>query len=122
MADPPDPARYCNPDLRAMSSNERHDHHHDYDQGGGHRLRAGHSHGPTNFGSAFAISAVLNIALVIVQIIYGVIANSVALLADAGHNFGDVLGLLLAWAAYGASQWRPTKRYKIGRASCRERG
>jgi cobalt-zinc-cadmium efflux system protein len=56
----------------------------------------------------------LNIGLVIAQVIYGIIANSVALLADAGHNFGDVLGLLLAWAAYGAAQWRPTKRYTYG--------
>jgi cobalt-zinc-cadmium efflux system protein len=93
-----------------MSSNHRHDHHHDHDKVGGRR----HSHAPTNFGSAFAISAVLNIGLVIAQVIYGVLANSVALLADAGHNFGDVLGLLLAWAAYGASQWRPTKRYTYG--------
>src|SRR5262245_66586179 len=124
MCRPPTLARQLNLGLRAMSSNERHDHHHDSDQGDRHRHRhdVGHSHAPANFGSAFAISAVLNIALVIVQVIYGVIANSVALLANAGHNFGDVLGLLLAWAAYGASQWRPTKRYKIGRASCRERG
>src|SRR5262245_52161433 len=99
-----------------MSSNDRHDHHQDHYQSGGHGHRHGprHSHAPTSFGGAFAISAILNIALVIAQVIFGVIANSVALLADAGHNFGDVLGLLLAWAAYGASQWRPTKRYTYG--------
>src|SRR5262245_9064165 len=99
-----------------MNSNHRHDHHHDHGQnaGHGHRHDPGHSHAPTNFGSAFAISAVLNIGLLLAEVIYCVLANSVALLADAGHNFGDVLGLLLAWAAYGASQWRPTKRYTYG--------
>lgn len=116
MAGPLNFARYRNSGLREMSSNDRHDHHQDHDERGGHGHRHGprHSHAPTSFGSAFAISAILNIALVIAQVIFGVIANSVALLADAGHNFGDVLGLLLAWAAYGASQWRPTKRYTYG--------
>jgi cobalt-zinc-cadmium efflux system protein len=41
-------------------------------------------------------------------------AHSVALLADAGHNFGDVVGLLLAWAAHSAAQKRPTERYTYG--------
>jgi len=65
-----------------------HDHEHDHGHGG-----TGHVHAPTNFGRAFAIAAVLNIVLVIAQVTYGILANSVALLADAGHNFGDVLGL-----------------------------
>lgn len=89
-----------------------HDHHddgHDHSHGG-----IGHVHAPTNFGRAFAIAAVLNIILVITQVIYGVAANSVALLADAGHNFGDVLGLLLAWGAHSMAQWQPTKRYTYG--------
>lgn len=75
-----------------------HEHHHDDGHDHGHG-GIGHVHAPTNFGRAFAIAAVLNIVLVITQVIYGVAANSVALLADAGHNFGDVLGLLLAWGA-----------------------
>ena len=58
-----------------------------------------HDHAPKNFGPAFAAAALLNIALVVAQIIYGLSAHSIALLADAGHNFGDVLGLLLAWLA-----------------------
>ena len=86
-----------------------HDHHaHEHHHG------AGHAHAPTNFGHAFAIAAVLNIVLVITQVIYGVLANSVALLADAGHNFGDVLGLLLAWGAHSMARWQPTKRYTYG--------
>ena len=42
------------------------------------------------------------------------LANSVALIADAGHNLGDVLGLLLAWGAHGMARWLPTKRYTYG--------
>jgi cobalt-zinc-cadmium efflux system protein len=69
---------------------------------------------PTDFGSAFAIAASLNITLVVAQVVFGVLANSVALIADAGHNLGDVLGLLLAWGAHGMARWQPTKRYTYG--------
>jgi len=86
-----------------------HDHDHEHRHGG-----VGHGHAPTNFGRAFAIAAVLNIALVVAQVTYGLLANSVALLADAGHNFGDVLGLLLAWGAHSMAQWLPTRRYTYG--------
>jgi cobalt-zinc-cadmium efflux system protein len=68
-------------------AHDQHDHHN-------------HAHGVTNFGAAFAIATALNLALVVAQIVYGLAANSVALLADAGHNFGDALGLVLAWGAY----------------------
>jgi cobalt-zinc-cadmium efflux system protein len=74
----------------------------------------GHAHDPVNFGRTFALAAGLNIALVIAQVIYGLLANSVALLADAGHNFGDVLGLLLAWGASHMAKWHPTSRYTYG--------
>jgi cobalt-zinc-cadmium efflux system protein len=87
----------------------RHEHH-DHGTHAGH----GHSHAPASFGHAFAIAAALNITLVVAQIVFGVLAHSVALIADAGHNFGDVLGLLLAWGAHGLAQWRPTKRYTYG--------
>jgi len=90
-----------------------HDHHHDDRHDHGHG-GIGHVHAPTNFGPAFAIAAVLNIALVVAQVTYGLLANSVALLADAGHNFGDVLGLLLAWGAHSMAQWLPTRRYTYG--------
>ena len=80
-----------------------HDHHHH-----------GHYHGSVDFGHAFAVAATLNIALVIAQVVFGVLANSVALIADAGHNLGDVLGLLLAWGAHGMARWQPTKRYTYG--------
>jgi cobalt-zinc-cadmium efflux system protein len=73
-----------------------------------------HIHAPAQFGRAFAVAAFLNIGLVIAQVIYGVLAHSVALLADAGHNFGDVLGLFLAWGAHAMSNSQPTKRYTYG--------
>ncbi len=59
----------------------------------------GHSHAPASFGKAFAIGIVLNAGYVVAEIIYGRLAHSVALVADAGHNLGDVLGLLFAWGA-----------------------
>ncbi|MGH2551405.1 MAG: cation diffusion facilitator family transporter [Thermomicrobiales bacterium] len=58
-----------------------------------------HDHGASNFNRAFAIGIGLNLAFVAVEATYGLIANSLALVADAGHNFSDVLGLVLAWIA-----------------------
>jgi cobalt-zinc-cadmium efflux system protein len=82
----------------------------------GHSHNRGHGHaGPTAvFGAAFAVAAALNLTLVVVQAIYGVLAHSMALLADAGHNAGDVLALLLAWATHALSRRRPTERYTYG--------
>jgi cobalt-zinc-cadmium efflux system protein len=88
--------------------NDHDDHHH------GHDDHHGHDHALTDFGRAFAIAATLNVALVVAQVVFGVLANSVALIADAGHNLGDVLGLLLAWGAHGMARWQPTKRYTYG--------
>ena len=92
-------------------SNAHLDHVHDHDEYHDH---GGLNHGPEDFGRAFAVAAVLNIALVVAQVAFGVFANSVALIADAGHNLGDVLGLLLAWGAHGMARWQPTKRYTYG--------
>jgi cobalt-zinc-cadmium efflux system protein len=80
---------------------------------GGH-FHAGDDHAPRDFGSAFAIATVLNLALVVLQVVYGILADSVALLADAGHNFGDAVGLILAWGAHTMARWRPTSRYTYG--------
>lgn len=98
-------------------SDQKHDHDHEHHHDDGHdhgNDKVGHVHAPTNFGRAFAIAAVLNIVLVIAQVVYGLSANSMALLADAGHNFGDVLGLLLAWGAHSVARWLPTQRYTYG--------
>jgi len=59
----------------------------------------GHVHAPADFGRAFAIGVLLNSAFVLVEAVFGVLSGSMALLADAGHNLSDVLGLLIAWGA-----------------------
>jgi len=87
-------------------------HGHDHD-GEGHAHGWAH-HAPADFNRAFALAVALNSMLVLAQVIYGVVANSVALLADAGHNFADVLGLLLAWGAHGVARWQPTHRFTYG--------
>lgn len=73
----------------------------------------GHHHGG-DFGRAFAIGIVLNIGFVAVEATYGFIANSMALLADAGHNLSDVLGLLLAWGATMLARRPPSRRFSYG--------
>src|SRR5258708_6765034 len=93
-----------------------HDHdHHDHDHGHHHEpSRMGHVHAPANFGEAFAIGIILNITYVIIEAAYGFISNSVALLADAGHNLGDVLGLLVAWIAAVLVKRAPSARFTYG--------
>src|SRR5690242_2314359 len=73
-----------------------------------------HSHAPQHFGGAFALATVLNLGLVAAQVVYGLSAHSVALLADAGHNFGDALGLVLAWGAHVLARARPTAHFTYG--------
>jgi len=63
---------------------------------------------------AFAISVVLNSLFVVIEFVYGFIANSTALMADAGHNLSDVLGLLLAWGAAMLAKSAPNGRYTYG--------
>lgn len=74
----------------------------------------GHSHAPASFGRAFAIGTALNIGFVIVEAVYGILAGSMALLADAGHNLSDVLGLVIAWGAAILAKRSPTARYTYG--------
>ncbi len=75
---------------------------------------AGHSHGPARHDRAFAIGISVNIAFVVVEALYGWRVDSLALLADAGHNLGDVLGLVLAWAGAFAGRLAPDERYTWG--------
>ena len=79
-----------------------------------HHDHAGHSHGAANYGKAFAIGVSLNLTYVIVQVVFGIRANSVALLADAAHNLSDVPGLALAWGAIVLAKRRPTQRFTYG--------
>jgi cobalt-zinc-cadmium efflux system protein len=95
----------------AQMSGTRHDHgHNDHEHGHAH----GHAHAPASFGKAFAIGVGLNSGFVVLEVIYGLLGNSVALLSDAGHNLGDVLGLLVAWTASVLARRAPTARYTYG--------
>jgi cobalt-zinc-cadmium efflux system protein len=86
-----------------------HDHSH-----AGHEHGHTHAHAPRDFSRAFAVGVALNVGFVAVEAAYGFIANSLALLADAGHNLSDVLGLLLAWGAAALVKRRPTARHTYG--------
>ncbi|MCF6358135.1 MAG: cation diffusion facilitator family transporter, partial [Draconibacterium sp.] len=76
-----------------------------------------HSHEHTNlntYGKAFSIGIGLNILFVAVEIFYGLMANSSALLADAGHNASDVLSLIFAWMAIWLATKKPKGKYTYG--------
>jgi cobalt-zinc-cadmium efflux system protein len=89
-------------------------HHHGHDHGHGRRHGHGHAHHPAEFGRAFAIGIVLNLAFVAVEAAYGFWANSMALLADAGHNLSDVLGLATAWVGATLAKRPPSRRFSYG--------
>lgn len=71
-------------------------------------------HAPASFGTAFAVGTALNAAFVAAQVFYGLRVNSMALLADAVHNLGDVLGLLIAWGAAVLARRVPTRARTYG--------
>ena len=73
-----------------------------------------HSHAPANFNAAFAIGIMLNIAFVAIEGFYGWKVDSLALLADAGHNLSDVIGLVLAWGGVLAGKLQPDARHTYG--------
>ncbi len=81
-----------------------HDHHHHHS----------HTHPPPDFGAAFAIGVTLNLGFVVTEAVFGLIAGSLGLLADAGHNLADVFSLLLAWSALWLSRRPPTRRRTYG--------
>jgi cobalt-zinc-cadmium efflux system protein len=83
--------------------------HHDH-----HHHSHAHSHAPRDFGRAFAIGTLLNLAFVAVEGGAGVWTGSVALLADAGHNLSDVLGLLIAWGGAELAKRPTSKRFTYG--------
>jgi cobalt-zinc-cadmium efflux system protein len=78
----------------------------------------GHEHNHAvahrTLGAVFALGVALNLVFVLVEAAYGVIGHSVALLADAGHNLGDVLGLAIAWGASVLARRGPSHRYTYG--------
>jgi len=87
--------------------------HHHHNHGAGGHAHA-HSHAPTDFGRSFAIGIALNLGYCVVEAVFGLLAGSLALLADAGHNLSDVLGLLLAWGAASLARRGPTPRRTYG--------
>lgn len=111
----------------------QHEHHHDdHGHGHGHAPEHGHAHktghahhahgghhghahgNPHQAGRAFALAIALNTVFVGVEFGYGLLANSTALMADAGHNLSDVLGLALAWLAAVLSRRAPSERFTFG--------
>jgi len=102
---------------------DQHGHGHDHDHGHGHghghdhhhhHGPGGHSHAPKDFGKAFAIGAALNIGFVVAETVAGLMTHSLALLADAGHNLSDVLGLFMAWGAVILAKKAPGGRHTYG--------
>lgn len=89
---------------------ERHGHANDHSDHAGHS----HSHAPKDFGPAFLIGIALNTAFVVVEAACGFLYDSMALVADAGHNLSDVLALVLAWGASVAAKRPPTDRFTYG--------
>jgi cobalt-zinc-cadmium efflux system protein len=73
-----------------------------------------HSHAPKTYTRAFQIGIGLNIGFVLIEVAFGLTTQSLALLADAGHNLSDVLGLLLAWGASYLAQLPPNQTYTYG--------
>jgi cobalt-zinc-cadmium efflux system protein len=80
-----------------------HNHHHHH-----HAIRS------RNLSNAFKIGITLNVIFIVVEIVYGFLANSMALVADAGHNFSDVLALIFSWIAVKLSERKPTLRFTYG--------
>ncbi len=91
-----------------------HSHSHDGEHPSHDHAGHAHSHAPQDFGRAFLIAVGLNTAFVVIEAAFGFIANSTALIADAGHNLSDVLGLVVAWIAAILARRAPTPRLTYG--------
>jgi len=89
-------------------------HSHSHEQGHSHAHGHGHSHAPASFGMAFAVGIGLNTGFLLIETFYGFYANSMALVADAGHNLSDVLGLIVAWAGATMARTSATPRFTYG--------
>jgi len=95
-----------------MSAGQHHSHGHFPHS---HHDRHGpHGHMPANFSRAFALGIALNTIYIIVEVVFGLLAGSMALLADAGHNLSDVLGLAVAWAGAELAKRPPSKQFTYG--------
>ena len=101
--------------FHAHGAGHSHDREQDHDHSHGHHGH-GHSHGfqPGSHNRAFAIGVSLNVAFVVVEAAFGFLSDSMALVADAGHNLSDVLGLLIAWGASVLAARPPSARFTYG--------
>ncbi|MEH6757534.1 MAG: cation diffusion facilitator family transporter [Parasphingorhabdus sp.] len=91
-----------------------HHHHSGHAHHSHHDRHGAHGHMPTDFSRAFAFGIMLNIIYIVVEVAYGLASGSMALLADAGHNLSDVLGLAVAWAGAALSKRPPSKQFTYG--------
>ena len=93
-----------------------HPHNHNHDHGHAHHSHDphGHDHALPSQGRAFGIGIALNLGFVLIEAYYGWVTGSLALLADAAHNLGDVGGLLLAWAAFAAARLKSSDHKTYG--------
>ncbi|MFJ1269507.1 cation diffusion facilitator family transporter [Legionella lytica] len=87
--------------MSTHSHSDGHDHHN-------------HSHGPVTYDRAFLIAIIANGLFVLLQIVFAYLSNSTSLLADAFHNLGDVLSLVLAWIATSLMKRAPTMKATYG--------
>ncbi|MDF3624980.1 cation diffusion facilitator family transporter [Brytella acorum] len=105
----------CGPDAGHGHDHSSHDHDHDHDHDHhDHGLFGHHHHEPASYGAAFAIGITLNVVYVMAEALWGFWAHALALLADAGHNLSDVLGLAAAWLAHRLAQRAPSTRFTYG--------
>jgi cobalt-zinc-cadmium efflux system protein len=74
----------------------------------------GHSHHPADFSNAFALGIALNVAIVLLEAVFGFVSGSMALIADAGHNLSDGLGLVVGWAGAVMARRSPSRRFTYG--------
>ena len=80
----------------------------------GHGHGHGHGHAPDDFTRAFALGIVLNVGIVLIELIYGFVGNSMSLVADGGHNLSDVLGLVVGWAGAVMAKRSPSPKFTYG--------
>lgn len=73
-----------------------------------------HQHGSSNIGNAFKIGILINVAFIAIEVGFGILSNSTALIADAGHNLSDVLALAFSWFAILVSNRKPNLRFTYG--------
>src|SRR5256885_7342716 len=93
---------------RVVAHSQAHDH-------GAHaHLHVHHHAGRSDYGRAFAVGIVLNLAYVAAEAVFSALSGSLALLADAGHNLSDVLALGLSWGAAMLSRRQPSGRFTYG--------